>query len=593
MKNATYDLFKHYEFNSLLKRPNLFEIAEVQTQKKEANINYITSITDLQKLADNLKTTPEFAINFACDQIHIANSKFEENVIKLKQNLIDDGFADAEVLNILATVLQDEKIKKVVINAKNLMHQLALFGIKLCGEIFDVNIALYLLSGSKKTEYDAKTFAEKYDFAENAICSCLMLTKNQLLTELEKEGMTKLFFEVEMPLVPVLFEMEQNGFKIDLIKLKELEKEYNAELEYLTRQILQDAGEDFNIKSPKQLGEILFDKLGLKPPKNIKKSTGVEVLERIANQHPIVNKILRFRKIEKLYSTYIEPYGKIADKQTGLIHTIFNQTLTATGRLSSSEPNLQNIPVRDEEGKLLRKIFVPRINGGKIITSDYSQIELRLLAHYSQDARLLYAYSHDIDIHSQTASDIFGVSIDEITSQMRRDAKTVNFGIIYGISDYGLATNLGTDRKTAKQFIDKYFETYSQVKDFMNSSIEKAKELGYVTTLFGRKRNIEEINSDNYMTREFGKRAAMNMPLQGTASDIIKIAMINVFGAIKKQNLKSKLILQIHDELIVDAVPEEVEIVKKLLKTEMENAVKLSIKLEAEVNSGDNWFDAK
>lgn len=589
LNRDVYNLFNHYEFWSILKRAELFDGAEDEIKQKVVNKKEITTINELDILIKNLLTTSEISFYVLNNEIHIANSKFEENIVKIDESKL----SFEQTLQKFKALLENINIKKILLNAKETMHHLKSFGVEMNNVSFDCNLALYLLSGSQKANYDAKMFAEKYGYNEDCIATCLFATQKELADELEKEGMFSLYSNIELPLVNVLFNMEQSGFKVDTDELLRLSEKYSAELNDLTQKIYLDAGEEFNIKSPKQLTVILFEKLKLQLPKRMKMSTGVEVLERIMDQHPIIEKVLRFRKIEKLQSTYIEPFLELAEKDTHLIHTIFNQTLTSTGRLSSSEPNLQNIPVRDDEGKLLRKIFISRFENGEIITSDYSQIELRLVAHFSQDKKLLDAYKNNIDIHTQTASDIFEVPINFVNDKMRRDAKAVNFGIIYGISDFGLAQNIGVARQEAKLFIDKYFETYVGVKSFMTASVEKAKELGYVTTLFGRKRNIEELKSENAVTRMFGERAAMNMPLQGTASDIIKIAMVEVYKEFEKQNLKSKLILQIHDELLVDTYPKEEEIVKKILKEKMENAVKLSVPLIAQIGEGKTWFDAK
>ena len=584
-----YDIFNYYEFWSILKKAELFNQTEVNIQKKVVNKKEITNLDELEKLVKNLSTTDEFAFDVLNSEIHVANSKFEENIVK-----VDEKQANfAQVLSNFKDILENDSIKKVLLNAKELMHKLAQYDVALNGIGFDCNLAEYLLSGSKKTNLDTQTFAEKYGYNAECITVSLFATKSTLIDELKKEDMLNLYNKIELPLVNVLFDMEQSGFKVDTDELSNLSRKYSAELQELTQRIYLDAGEEFNINSPKQLSVILFEKLNLQLPKRMKKSTGVEVLERIISQHPIIEKILRYRKIEKLQSTYIEPFLQLADGDTKLIHTVFNQTLTSTGRLSSSEPNLQNIPVRDEEGKLLRKIFTSRFDGGEIITSDYSQIELRLVAHFSQDKKLVDAYKKNIDIHAQTASDIFEIPLGFVNDKMRRDAKAVNFGIIYGISDYGLAQNINVSRAEAKMFIEKYFENYIGVKNFMDSSVQKAKEQGYVTTLFGRKRKIDELNSDNAVTRMFGERAAMNMPLQGTASDIIKIVMIDVFNEFKNEQLKSKLILQIHDELLVDTYPGEEEIVKQILKQKMENSVKLSVPLIAQIGEGKTWFEAK
>lgn len=586
--DTTYKLFKKYNFNSILKRQQLFQKDVKQVEQKVVKQNIILSQTELNNLIQNLNQTTEFSIEIIEDEIHISNSKFEENIIKTNDNL---GMCDA--LKLLEDLFKNSKIKKITLNSKKLKTFLAKNNIEINGVELDCNLAIYLLNGSQKTDINASDFSEEHGYSKQSISACLFAVKQELFDKLETDGMTKLYFDVELPLVDVLVSMEQNGFKLDINVLEELGLQYKAEVERLTSLIHEYAGEVFNIKSPKQLGEILFDKLNLKCPKTLKKGTGIEILERISYQHPIVDLIIRYRKVEKLYSTYVEPFKAMVDSKTGLIHTIFNQTLTSTGRLSSSEPNLQNIPIRDEEGKSLRKVFVPRDPNGSIVTSDYSQIELRLLAHYSQDPKLLYAYSNNVDIHSQTISDIYGLDIEAVTPELRRQAKTVNFGIIYGISDYGLSVNLNSSIAEAKDIIERYFNTYSQVKNYMDSSLEKAKQNGYVTTLFGRKRIIHELKSSNYSTKQFGERAAMNMPLQGTASDIIKIAMIKVYQALKAQNLKSKLILQIHDELIVDCACGEEDAVCKILKENMQNAVQLSVPLEVDIKHGKTWFEAK
>ena len=363
----------------------------------------------------------------------------------------------------------------------------------------------------------------------------------------------------------------------------------------MTEKITELAGCEFNLNSPKQLGVILFEKLGLKSGKKNKNgySTSADILEKLKDEHPIVAEILKYRQIQKLYSTYIKGFEPLVEKGTGLVHTCFNQTLTSTGRLSSKEPNLQNIPVREQEGRELRKLFVSSFDGGKIAGADYSQIELRLLAHFSGCNQLIEAFNEGKDVHALTASQVFGVPLAEVTKDMRQSAKAVNFGIIYGISDFGLSEQLKISPKRAGEYIKKYFEMYPSVKEYMDKNVEFARENGYVTTLLGRKRYIREINSPNFNLRSFGERAAMNMPLQGTAADIIKIAMLSVHSEMKKRGLKSKLILQVHDELIVDALAEEVDEVLEILKNKMENAVKLSVPLTVETECGDRWYDAK
>lgn len=586
-----FDLFKRYDFNSLLKRSDIFaegksEVVEKKVAKIECNDE-----NSLFNVVNQIKNTNLMAV-FLENDLHIAISKYQEIIVKVSGNLIEKFVPLDRALQILKPVLEDEKIAKITLDAKQFKHILYDFGVLLKGLTFDIVLAKYLLSGSRKTEVDALGLTTVNGYDKEDVASCMFAIYPQLSNQLKEEEMYNLYYSIELPLVEVLFNMEVDGFKIDLKVLNKLNEEYNAEQKILTQQIYDLAGFEFNVNSPKQLMGVLFEKLNLQLPKGIKKSTNVDVLEALSGQHEIIEKILRYRKITKLNSTYLEGFKKQIDPKTNLIHTIFNQTLTSTGRLSSSEPNLQNIPVKDEEGKKLREMFVPRTANGILISADYSQIELRLLAHYSQDPKLLEAYKNGLDIHSKTASDIFNVDLKDVTPKMRRDAKTVNFGIIYGISDYGLSQNLGCSRPEAKEIIDRYFQTFSQVKNFMNMSKMQAREQGWVSSLLGRRRKIDEINSTNYVTRQFGERAAMNMPLQGTASDIIKLAMVNVFKAFNDYNLKSKLILQIHDELIVDTVLEEEEIVKKLLKENMENAVKLTVPLTVDIEVGKNWYEA-
>ncbi len=386
--------------------------------------------------------------------------------------------------------------------------------------------------------------------------------------------------------------MEERGFKINEKMLDEIGQEFKEKIDKLTKEIYLEAGEEFNINSPKQVASILFGKLGIKAYNNKKQSTSASVLEEL-RYIPIVDNILTYRKYSKLINTYIDVYKDICVKQGDIIHTTFNQTLTSTGRLSSSEPNLQNIPTRDDEGKILRKLFISKFKGGKIISADYNQIELRLLADMSGEEGLISAYNNGEDIHALTASHIFRKPIDEVTSNERRDAKAVNFGVIYGISDYGLSQNIKSTRAMAKDFIDSYFTKYPKVKIFMDDNIKSATEKGYALTKFGRIRQIPELASSKYQTRTFGERVAMNMPLQGTASDIIKLAMLKVDKRLEEEGLKSQLILQIHDELIIDAFPAEQEQVIKILREEMEGIAKLKIPLIVSVGIGDNLYDCK
>ena len=496
------------------------------------------------------------------------------------------------VIKELKLIFEDKTIKKYVYDYKQQMHNLKNFGITLNGVEFDCLLAYYLfMCGEREAKIDS--LYSSYNLDKKYLAVNLIELKDVLITELDKSNLLSLYKNIEMPLIPVLFSMEETGFKIDKNILNELESRYSAEIETLTTTIKNLAGTDFNINSPKQLGEILFDKLGLVCYNNKKKSTSIEHLEEMFDLHPIIPAIIRYRKIQKIYSTYIEAYKSIVETKGDVIHTIFNQTLTTTGRLSSSEPNLQNIPVRDDEGKILRKMFISSYEDGLIISADYSQIELRLLAHLSNDQNLINAFNNNIDIHASTASEVFNVPIQEVSQQMRRMAKAVNFGIIYGISDYGLSQNIGSTRKQAKQYIEMYFERYPKVKEYMDKNIENAKLTGYAYSIFNRRRKINELFAPNYVTKQFGERVAMNMPLQGSASDIIKLAMINVQKALKENNLKSKLVLQVHDELIVDCHKDEITIVTKILRDNMENVVTLSVPLIVDINLGKNWFDCK
>ena len=588
----TANFFEKYQFKTILKKQELFnfELVEKKVEKKQAIEKIISSEEDLSKLILDLKNNNPFSFVLSSN-IHISNSKYQENVIKIKENLIDDGLDFMLVIKSFKELLEDENVKKIVFDKKQLMHNLCSFGINLRGVIFDVMLADYLVKSGKKSIKNEEELCNQQNYVSLCVATCLFESYKTYLSKLKDLDMEFLYNNIEFPLIDVLFSMEQCGFKLDHIILKKLCDEYNDELKDLVEKIKLCAGEDFNVNSPKQLAHILFDKLGLK---NIEKnSTKNEVLESLRNAHPIIEHIIRYRKISKLNSSYVESYLEKIDDKSHLVHTIFNQMLTQTGRLSSQEPNLQNIPIREEEGRKLRKIFISRFQNGKLTSADYSQIELRLLAGFSGDERLVDAFNHDLDIHEIVASQIFNVPQSLISPQMRRRAKAVNFGIVYGISDYGLSQSIHSTRKEAKEFIEKYFESYPGVKKYLESSIVFAKENGYVKTMFNRRRIIDELNSNNYNLKQFGERVALNMPLQGTASDIIKLAMIEVFKEFKKRKLNSKLILQIHDELICDTFPGEEEIVKHILKEKMENVVSLSVPLKVNISEGENLYDAK
>ena len=413
--------------------------------------------------------------------------------------------------------------------------------------------------------------------------------------ELTETAMTGLFVDLEMPLSRILADMEKQGIAVNKEDLKELGKEFEAQISALVTEIYDICGTEFNLNSPKQLGEILFVKLGLPVVKKTKTgySTDAEVLEKLAPYHDVVRLILQYRTIAKLQSTYVEGLLKEISGETGKVHTFYRQTIAATGRLSSQFPNLQNIPIRLEEGRKIRKVFVPSEPGWSILAADYSQIELRVLAHISGDEQMKEAFLEDMDIHTKTAMDVFGVTADQVDSNMRRSAKAVNFGIVYGISDYGLSQNLNIPRKEAAQFIEQYFEAFKGVRKYMDDIVLDARKQGYVTTLLERRRYLPEINAKNFNLRSFAERTAMNTPIQGTAADIIKLAMVHMDKALYERGLKSRMLLQVHDELVFEVPPDELELMKELVPEVMAGALKLSVPLKAEVSYGSNWYEAK
>ncbi|MBW1839038.1 MAG: DNA polymerase I, partial [Deltaproteobacteria bacterium] len=403
----------------------------------------------------------------------------------------------------------------------------------------------------------------------------------------------QLFYQVELPLLEVLATMEMNGVKIDTEGLKTISKEFDGILSISTEKIYQMAGEEFNINSPKQLGKILFEKLNLPGAKKTKTgySTDISVLTKLAATHPLPAEVLGYRSISKLKSTYVDALPGLVNPATGRIHTSYNQAVTATGRLSSSDPNLQNIPIRSVEGRRIREAFIAE-PGYSILSADYSQIELRILAHLSQDQRLIEAFKQKEDIHTRTAAEIFGLLPGLVTEQMRREAKVINFGIVYGMSSYGLAKELGISPKAAGTFIDNYFQKYQGVKTYIDSVLKEAKKKGYVTTLMKRRRFLPEINSKNMAVRQFSERTAINSPIQGTASDLIKVAMVAIASRMTQENLMTKMIMQVHDELVFEVSEKELEAVQQMVKEEMENVTEMSIPLEVEIHWGKNWSEA-
>ena len=469
---------------------------------------------------------------------------------------------------------------------------------------FDVAIAAYLLN-PLKSEYPFEDVAQEYlglmidpkADEEKKICYeayTAFAAADVLLGKLRETDMEKLFREIEMPLVFTLFKMEQNGVKVEGEALRVYGEQLGGKITELEKEIYELAGEEFNINSPKQLGVVLFEHLGLPNGKKTKTgySTAADVLDKLAPDYPVVSKILEYRQLSKLKSTYADGLAVYIGEEDQRIHGKFNQTITATGRISSTEPNLQNIPVRMELGRLIRKVFVPE-DGYVFVDADYSQIELRVLAHCSGDKELIQAYREARDIHRITASQVFHTPFDEVTDLQRRNAKAVNFGIVYGISSFGLSQDLSITRKEAAEYIERYFETYPGIKTFLDDTVAHAKEQGYVVTLFGRRRPVPELSSSNFMQRQFGERVAMNSPIQGTAADIIKIAMIAVDKELTKRKMKSRLVLQVHDELLVEAWKEELEEVQAILKECMENAATLDVPLDIDIHTGQSWYEAK
>ena len=531
----------------------------------------------------------------------------------------------AKVVERFSPALQNPKSLKIGQNIKFDILVLRKYNVKVAGPLFDTMIAHYLLNPELRhgMDYLAETYL-KYQtvhieeligpkgknqlsmrnvpaeqIAEYAAedADITLKLKNYFAPELKKEGLESLFTTIEMPLIYVLVEMEATGVTLDTVALKQSSGELTTSLNKLEQEVYELAGTEFNINSTKQVGEILFDRLKLdekaKKTKTGGYSTSEDVLEKLRSKHPIIGKLLEYRGLKKLLSTYIDALPELINPQTGKIHTSFNQAVTSTGRLSSTNPNLQNIPVRDDLGREIRKAFIPDNTDCLFFSADYSQIELRVLAHMSGDERLIEAYKTAQDIHAITASQVFHIPLNEVTPLQRRNAKAVNFGIVYGISAFGLSEDLSISRKEAMEYIERYFETYPQVKSFLDSLVAHAKEQGYVTTMFGRRRPVPELKSSNFMQRSFGERVAMNSPIQGTAADIIKIAMIRVDERLRKENLRSRLILQVHDELLIETAEDEKETVMKILSEEMHHAASLKVELEIDMHGGKNWFEAK
>lgn len=572
-----YELCRKLNFKKLLDR---FEMSE-SIEQANLQVPRITDFTEAEVIFAEAEKKERIAFELCVDKdeagLSLALSETEIYYIAA------EGFLTKDYLLSRLTQVAE---KVSLCAASDVKKILKYIDPKKRGSLFDIEIAAYLLNplmNSYAHEDLGKPYAALTTFRKVP----------ELLKKLDETGMKKLFYEIEMPLVFTLYDMEQAGIRVNGEELKAYGEALVGRIGELEKQIHEAAGEVFNINSPKQLGVILFEKMGLPGGKKTKTgySTSAEVLDKLAPEQPIVKDILEYRQLTKLKSTYADGLaGCIA--ADGRIHSSFNQTITATGRISSTEPNLQNIPVRMELGRLIRKVFIPA-DGFVFVDADYSQIELRVLAHMSGDEKLIEAYRQAEDIHRITASQVFHVPFEEVTALQRRNAKAVNFGIVYGISSFGLSQDLSISTKEAKEYIERYFETYPGIKGFLEGLVAGAKEQGYVMTMFGRRRPIPELKSSNFMQRSFGERVAMNSPIQGTAADIIKIAMIRVHDRLKEEKMRSRLILQVHDELLIEAAEEEAEQVEQILAEEMQQAVQLTVPLEIDMHRGANWYEAK
>jgi DNA polymerase-1 len=582
---------KKLRLNTILKKVGQLTGVEKPESLKETEIVKLSDEKLIKGLEEKLSDAEYISIYIGKD-VHLSDGE-SEYIIPVVHNLLDEGLDIYDIIKMLKGVFESS-VPKVVYDAKTLMHDIAKQGISLNNLAFDVFIAGLVLGRPARGGF--KTLAENslghtLGNTPAAVMLRLMGEQKKILDIREQD---KVFGDIEMPLIPIIYDLEVTGFKIDREVLSELDAEYSARISELTQKIYDEAGSSFNVNSPKQLGEVLFENLGLPSARKTKTgySTDIEVLEGLRDKHDIIDPIIEYRTLSKLKSTYIDGITPLITKD-GRLHTTINQIGAVTGRFSSTAPNLQNIPIRTSEGVKLRKAFVASDDEHILVDADYSQIELRILAHISGDENMREAFNSGADIHRRTSAQVFGVPEDEVTKQMRSSAKAVNFGIVYGISDYGLSRQLNIPRKQAGEFIDKYFETFPKVKEFMNDSVEFGRENGYVQTLYGRRIYLPQLRSSNYNQRTGAERVAMNAPIQGTAADIMKLAMIAVYTALEKEHLKSKLILQVHDELIIDACKSELDVIKKLVKTQMEGAAKMDVKLTADVDTGASWYEAK
>lgn len=584
------DKLKELELYKIIERLD-FDGTSQEIVVEQVNVSTISQSDELDLLVKKIQKEKNFSISLGED-ILIATSNKEAYKIQISNNLLDGMLIDYVYLA-LKPVFEDNAITKIVFDSKTLMRELHNYHIRLSMPYEDVLIKAYLLDANRNYK-TLEDLLRSFSIESDSIAAALFSVDKQITINLKERNLYDLYENMELPLVEVLFDMETEGFRVNKEKILEISAIFKKEIEDISNQIFDCTGEVFNINSPKQLSVILFEKIGLKLGGKEAKaghSTAVDVLQGLINDHPCIPLILRYRELEKLRSTYLDGMLPNIDGD-GKIRTIFKQTVTATGRLSSTEPNLQNIPVRKKEGKQIRELFIAS-EGRKLVCADYSQIELRLMAAFSGDESLINAFNNNEDIHALTAAKVFNIPLEMVTPDLRRQAKAVNFGIIYGISSFGLSTDLGIPIYQAKEFIDNYFRTYPKVYEYMEKLKKDAKAQGFAKTYFGRIRYIPELTMSNRNMQMFGERVAMNMPLQGSASDIIKLAMIKVHKALKDNNLKSKLIMQVHDELIIDTYDDEIEIVSKILKENMENVVSLPVKLVADLGVGDSWLEAK
>lgn len=594
------NFIREMEFTSLLDR---FETGkEIDTEK--INIIRIEQVDNLSELADKIKKKGKMALSVILKDLeHPVSSEIKEMIVALDGKDIYRISLINELPDKFKDIIEDESIKKYLLQGKESLIALNRLGIELRGLEFDPLLAAYLLKPSDKLPSLEEQLKNELNFTlpedideENKIpvlVASMYEMEAKLNTKLESMNLLELYEIIEIPLIKTLAEMELNGITVDVEYLKELSSIWKSELDNITKSIYQLADEEFNLNSPKQLGVILFEKIGLPVIKKTKTgySTSADVLETLKEKHEIINLIMEYRQLMKLKSTYVDSLPPLLNKDTNRVHTSFNQMVTATGRLSSTEPNLQNIPIRTEEGREIRKTFIPESKEWALLAADYSQVELRVLAHISGDEGLISAFNNNEDIHTQTASEVFEVDTGEVTADMRRHAKVINFGIAYGMSPYGLARDLDISRKEAEEYINRYFGRFKGVKEYMDNIIIEAKELGYVKTIFNRIRYIPEINSRNFHRRSFAERAAINTPIQGSAADIMKIAMNRVFERLMGEKDIAHILLQVHDELVLEVKKEYLPEIAVIVKKEMEEATELKVPLIVDLQTGENWRD--